>query len=120
MELGIKVLKFPADTIKAAMFDHKDSIQTATHALLSKWLKEQLSRQEAYLSLLEGLKNAQINQLASNLRIWVEGPGVIPQIMDERFAKGGLNPGLSHFLSLVFPNLCSFVDPIDVNLSQKS
>ena len=83
MEFGIKVLMFEEDTIKAAMYNHSDSIQAATHELLSKWLKQQPSRQEAYMNLLEGLKRAQMNQLASNLRIWVEGPGVISQITNK-------------------------------------
>ena len=83
MELGIKVLKLPQDTIKAAMFDHKDSMQAATHALLSKWRKQQSSGQKAYMNLQTGLKRAEMNQLASNLRIWVEGSGVISEIMDE-------------------------------------
>ena len=65
------------------MYDHRDSIQAATHKLLSKWLSEQQSRQEAYMVLQAGLKRAQMNQLASNLRIWVEGTGVLPQMMDE-------------------------------------
>ena len=82
-EFGIKVLMFKEDTIKAAIYDHSDSIEAATHELLSKWLKQQPSRPEAYMNLLEGLKRAQMNQLASNLRIWVEGPGVISQITNE-------------------------------------
>ena len=82
-EFGIKVLTFKEDTIKAAMYDHSDSIQAATRELLSKWLKQQPSRQEAYMNLLEGLKRAQMKELASNLRIWVEGTGVISQIMNE-------------------------------------
>ena len=38
-EFGIKVLTFKEDTIKAAMYDHSNSIHAATHELLSKWLK---------------------------------------------------------------------------------
>ena len=83
MEFGIKVLTFKEDTIKAAMYDHSDSIQAATHEVLSKWLKKQPTRQEAYMNLLEGLKRAQMNQLASTLRRWVGGRGVISQITNE-------------------------------------
>ena len=34
MNFGIKVLSLSKDTIKAAMFDHRDSIQAATRELL--------------------------------------------------------------------------------------
>ena len=83
MELGVKVLKLPEDTIKAAMFDHRDSIQAATHKVLSKWRKEQSSGHEAYMNLLEGLKRAQMNQLAAHLRMWVGGLEDASQISDE-------------------------------------
>ena len=84
MEFGIKVLMFKEDTIKAAMFDHRDSIQAATHKLLSKWLNQQPNRREAYMNLRVGLNRAQMNQLASNLRVYVEGTDIIPQLIDER------------------------------------
>ena len=83
MELGIKVLKFPEETIKATMFDHKDSIQAATHKLLSKWMGQQSSRQEAFMNLETGLKRAQMNFLAADLRTWVEGLGAVSQNKDE-------------------------------------
>ena len=83
MEFGIKVLMFKEDTIKAAMFDHRDSIQAATHKLLSKWLNQQPNRREAYMVLQAGLKRAKMNQLASNLRVWVEKPEERSQVTDE-------------------------------------
>ena len=83
MELGIKVLAFPKDTIKQTRHDHRDSIQAATHKLLSKWLSQQQSRQQAYIHLQSGLKRAKMNQLASNLRVWVEGMDVISQMIGE-------------------------------------
>ena len=82
MEFGVKVLMFEEDTIKAAMFDHRDSIQAATHKLLSKWLNQQPNRREAYMNLRVGLKRAQMNQLANDLRLWVEGPAEESQITD--------------------------------------
>ena len=84
MEFGIKVLTFKEDTIKAAMYDYSDSIQAATHKLLSKWLKQQPTRQQAYINLQTGLKRAQMNQLAAQLRKWVEGIDEQPQISGER------------------------------------
>ena len=82
MEFGVKVLMFEGDTIKAAMFDHRDSIQAATHKLLSKWLNQQPNRREAYINLHTGLKKAQMNQLASDLKMWIEGPAEGSQITD--------------------------------------
>ena len=83
-EFGIKVLTFKEDTIKAAMYDHSGSIQAATRKLLSKWLKQQLTRQKAYINLLTGLKRAQMNQIAAQLRKWVEGIDHPSQISGER------------------------------------
>ena len=72
MDFGIKALQLPDFKIKSAMYDHKDSIQSATHELLSTWLKQQPNRQEAYVNLKAGLKRAQMNQLANELQCWVE------------------------------------------------
>ena len=83
MDFGIKGLGLPDIKIKTAKYDHSDSIQAATYELLSTWLKKQTDRQEAYMNLLAGLKRAQMNQLAANLRTWVEGSGVILQILEE-------------------------------------
>ena len=82
-EFGIKVLMFEEDTIKATMFDHSGSIQAATHKLLSTWRKQQPSSQKAYMVLQAGLKRAKMNQLASNLRVWVEEPEERSQVTDE-------------------------------------
>ena len=83
MDFGIKGLGLPDFKIKTAMYDHSDSIQAATHELLSTWLKQQTDRQEAYKNLQAGLKRAQMNQLVANLRTWVEGSGVISQTIEE-------------------------------------
>ena len=83
-ELGITVLGLLEFEIRSAKYNKKkDGIQATAYELLSMWRKQQHSRQEAYMNLHAALKRAQMNELASNLRIWVEGPGVIPQIMNE-------------------------------------
>ena len=73
MDLGIKGLGLPDFKIKTAMYDHSDSIQAATYELLSTWLKKQTDRREAYKNMCAGLKRAEMNQLAANLRTWVGG-----------------------------------------------
>ena len=83
-QFGIKVLTFKEDIIKAAMYDHSNSIQAATRKLLYKWLKQQPTGQEAYINLQMGLKRAQMNQLAAQLRKWVEGIDDPLQISGER------------------------------------
>ena len=63
MDFGIKVLKFPKETIKVAMFDRRDSIQAAARELLFEWLSQQPSRHEAYISLQTGLIRVQMHHL---------------------------------------------------------
>ena len=82
MEFGIKVLMFEEDTIKAVIYDHSDSIQAATHELLSKWLSQQPSRQEAYIHLQSGLKRAKMNQLAGDLKMKMEISAEESQVTD--------------------------------------
>ena len=81
MDLGIKGLKLPEFKIKAALYDHPNSIQTATHDILSVWLKQQPTRQEAYTTLYRGLKEAQMHQLATILQKWVH------ELLDETSPK---------------------------------
>ena len=73
MELGIKVLEVPTESIKASLFNHKGSIQAAAHDVLSTWFMGQNSGQEAYVNLLTGLKRAEMSELAAELQYWVEG-----------------------------------------------
>ena len=80
VELGINGLGIPEFKIKAVMYDHSDSIQAATHDLLSTWLKQQTDTQEAYMNLCASLRRCQMNQLAIQLTKWVEGTDVAPQI----------------------------------------
>ena len=73
MEFGIKVLNFPKHTINQALHDYHNNIKAASHELLSTWLKQQPSRQEAYMNLFEGLKRAQMERLAAELKSLVKG-----------------------------------------------
>ena len=73
MDFGIKVLHLPECKINAALYDHSNSIQKATHDLLSTWMKRQISRQEAYTNLYSDLRKGEMKQLAGLLKQWVEG-----------------------------------------------
>ena len=81
MDLGIKCLKLPVFVIKAAWYNHRDSIQAATHDILSVWAQKQPNRQDAYTVLCRGLKEAQMHQLAAILQKWVQ------EILDETSPK---------------------------------
>ena len=72
MDLGIRVLGLPECVILTTIFDNSDKIQPATHAVLAKWLQQQDNRREAYVSLNAGLRKYGMNQLAAELRQWVE------------------------------------------------
>ena len=73
MDLGIKVLHLPESKIKSALYDHDNSIQEATHELLSTWMKGQTSRQEAYTNLYSDLRKGEMKELAGLVKQWVEG-----------------------------------------------
>ena len=72
-EFGIKVLKLPGFKIKSALYDHSNSIQAAAYDVISSWVQLQSSRQEAYTTLREGLKEAKMHQLATEVQQWIEG-----------------------------------------------
>ena len=76
MELGIKVLGLPDFLIKTALYDNREKMQPATHEILSRWLKAQNSRQEAYVNLQAGLRKCGMKELAVKLTQWVEGTAV--------------------------------------------
>ena len=73
MDLGIKALKLPNFKIQSTLFDHKDSIQAATHNVIRSWSQQQPNRQKAYIVLHTRLKEAKMHQLAAELKLWVEG-----------------------------------------------
>ena len=81
--LGTKALKVPEYIIDTALYNHRTSIQDAAHDVLSTWRKQYQSSQEAYLDLLAALKRAKMNQLATQLRMWVQGTEDVSQISDE-------------------------------------
>ena len=88
MDLGIKVLKFPEFKIKAVLYDHSNSIQTAAHDVISSWEQLQSNRREAYTTLHEGLKEAKMHQRATEVQQWVEGTVDKPSLA---LNKGNLN-----------------------------
>ncbi len=65
---SLKVLCLPAHSLEAAKYDHKDNIQQAAYFLVSEWFQKQSSRTDAYRNMLEGLKQAEWNGLASHLQ----------------------------------------------------
>ena len=83
-DIGTRVLNIQEQIIDAALHNQKTSIQDAAYSLLDTWIKGQSSRQEAYVSLQSGLKRCHMNQIASNLRMWVEGIENVSQLTDER------------------------------------
>ena len=72
MNLGIKVLGLPDFLIKTALYNKKE-IQFATYDVLSNWLQQQNNRREAFIKIHAGLIRAEMNQLATELKQWVEG-----------------------------------------------
>ena len=81
-DLGTKALKVPEHIINTALYNHRTSINDAAHDVLCTWLKDQPARQEAYMDLQAGLKRAHMNQLATQLRMWVQGTEDVSQISD--------------------------------------
>ena len=110
MDFGIKVLNFPKETIKAAMFDHRDSIQAAARELLFIWLSQQPSRHEAYVNLQTGLIRTQMNHLTVK---GAEGTVQGSQVTGKRiFNCGGLKRArMNHLAS----NLRIWVEGTGVN-----
>ena len=85
MDLGIKVLGLPDFLIKTAFYDNREKMQPATHEILSRWLKQQNSRREAYINLHAGLKKCEMSQLAAELKLWVEGVSTSMAPHERRF-----------------------------------
>ena len=85
MDFGIKVLKHRKDAITRALSDNQEKLQPATHELLSGWREKQSSQQKAYVTLHAGLKKCEMNQLAAELKRWVEGTTAeIERTLEER------------------------------------
>ena len=73
MNLGIKGLKLRKNLIEAALYRHPKDIQDAAHDVLSEWMKRQPNVVDSYCTLLQYLRQCQMNQLAAYLRQLVEG-----------------------------------------------
>ena len=71
MDLGIKVLRLPDSVTKAALFNKRGDIQSASYAVLSTWFRDQEDRGKAYINLYSGLREHGMNQLAGELKQWV-------------------------------------------------
>ena len=68
MNLGINGLKLRKNVIEAALYRHPKDIQDAAHDVLTEWVKRQSNRVNAYGTLLQCLRQCQMNQLAADLR----------------------------------------------------
>ena len=63
MKLGVKVLKQPEHKIKSALYDHRDSINSAAHKVLSEWRVRQENRYKAYNILMSSLAQHNMSYL---------------------------------------------------------
>ena len=72
IDLGINVLNLPEHTVQSALYEKKET-QSAAFKLLTTWLHQQTSRHDAYNTLHSALKKADHNELAAQLKRWVEG-----------------------------------------------
>ena len=87
LNLGIKGLKLPRHIIQSAVHNHKHNIQEAAYAVLTTWANQQETVLEAYVNIMAALKNCKMNQLATELRQWVEGVTLTEQISEESMLK---------------------------------
>ena len=87
MHLGINGLKFRRHTIQSAVHNHKDSIQEAAYTVLTTWANQQENVVKAYSNTVTALRKCKMNQLASELRQWVEGEAHTSQISEESMLK---------------------------------
>ena len=84
MNLGIKVLRQRDFKIKSAITNARE-IQDAAYDVLSAWFLQQNNRGEAYTSLYTGLRENRMNQLAGELKQWVQKtPTQVTTTPDER------------------------------------
>ena len=73
MNLGIKGLNLPRHTIQLAVYNNKDCIQDAAHAVLSEWALQHKTKSLAYVDIIASLQKCKMNQLASEMRKCTEG-----------------------------------------------
>ena len=55
MKLGVNDLKLPDCKIKSALYDHRDSINSAAYEVLSSWQLQHENRNDAHNILLSSL-----------------------------------------------------------------
>ena len=77
----MKGLKLPDYIVKTALYNHRTSINEAAYYGLSTWMKQQENREVAYTRILAGLKRCGMDQLAAQLKLWVEGSSLEEQIV---------------------------------------
>ena len=63
MKLGVDVLKLPDCKIKSALYDHRDSINSAAHEVLSEWRVQQENPYKAYNLLMSSLAQHNMSYL---------------------------------------------------------
>ena len=63
MKLGVDVLKLPDFKIKSALYDHRDSINSAAYEVLSSWRVQYENPQEARNILLSSLAQNNMDYL---------------------------------------------------------
>ena len=83
MNLGIKGLNLPRHTIQSAVYNNKDCIQDAAHAVISDWALQHKTKSLAYVDIIASLQKCKMNQLASEMRQWAEGAAFMEQISKE-------------------------------------
>ena len=83
LNIGINGLNLPRHTIQSAVHNHRDSIQEAAYTVLTSWANQQETKTEAYLNIIAALKQCKMNQLATELRQWVEGTAFTEQLSKE-------------------------------------
>ena len=83
LNVGINGLSLPRHTIQSTVHNHKDSIQEAAYTVLTTWANQQETVAEAYINIVAALNQCKMNQLATELRQWVDGAVHTSQISKE-------------------------------------
>ena len=90
LELGVKGLKLKDYIIQTALYNHNRDIQSAVYDVLSSWVKQYESREEALGHLQNALKECNMKWLADELLRWTSNSSVSSQTLQERTYKKGL------------------------------
>ena len=73
VDLGTLILGVSDPIIDSAMHNHVNDIHSASRKVLTFWLRQQTNRETAYTVLYESLRRNEWNQMAIELKQWVEG-----------------------------------------------